>query len=171
MAENPVIAAGRHISKLLKFQLEVRLAGRPTQNHPQLASETQSDAIFANVCFKCYYFAIILLLFAIVCYCLLKGISFIQTAKLTESEGTLRASGMRQGSNPGPWAPKWVHLPLCYSSLLLFAIVCYFFCKSYHLESYTPGLLLWQYILVLTGTYQYVRFLCTYWYVLFVIFA
>ncbi len=31
-----------------------------------------------------------------------KGFSFIQTAKLAESEGTLRASGMRPGSNPGP---------------------------------------------------------------------
>ncbi len=30
----------------------------------------------------------------------LKGFSFIQTAKLAESEGTLRASGMRPGSIP-----------------------------------------------------------------------
>ena len=37
-----------------------------------------------------------------------KGFSFIQTAKLAESEGTLRASGMRPGSNPGPRAPKRV---------------------------------------------------------------
>ncbi len=37
-----------------------------------------------------------------------KGFSFIQTAKLAESEGTLRASGMRPGSNPGPRAPKLV---------------------------------------------------------------
>jgi hypothetical protein len=37
-----------------------------------------------------------------------KGFSFIQTAKLAEREGTLRASGMRSGSNPGPRAPKRV---------------------------------------------------------------
>ncbi len=37
-----------------------------------------------------------------------KGFSFIQTAKLAESEGTLRASGMRPSSNPGPRAPQQV---------------------------------------------------------------
>jgi hypothetical protein len=37
-----------------------------------------------------------------------KGFSFIQTAKLAESEGTLSASGMRPGSNPEPRAPKRV---------------------------------------------------------------
>ncbi len=47
--------------------------------------------------------------------CKKKGFSFIQAAKLAESEGTLRASGMRPGSNPEPRAPKRVRWSLRYS--------------------------------------------------------
>ncbi len=40
--------------------------------------------------------------------CSCKGLSFIQTAKLAESEGAFRVSGRRPGSNLGPRAPKRV---------------------------------------------------------------